>query len=193
MTIPEIDTLRQEARLKVAMSREGLEAMEFREIPDVKGYKISDDGIVISDFNGGHVSPFLASKYLGVRLTDFNTPKGARGRKTHLIHRLVYQTFIGPIPKGMWVNHKDGNKLNNHVSNLELTTPKQNHAHSRDVLKRQWLKGDENPNSVLSELERKAIQTLSALGWSNNELATLFMVSSTTISKHKKLLTNSTL
>ena len=46
------------------------------------------------------------------------------------IHRLVYETFIGPIPSGMEVNHKDGCKTNNNFWNLELMTRKENAVHS---------------------------------------------------------------
>ncbi len=44
-----------------------------------------------------------------------------RGRRGVIsVHRLVWQTIHGPIPKGMQVHHIDENKLNNHISNLEL-------------------------------------------------------------------------
>lgn len=36
------------------------------------------------------------------------------------VHRLVYEAFIGDIPEGMTVDHEDGNKQNNHVSNLQI-------------------------------------------------------------------------
>lgn len=50
-------------------------------------------------------------------------------------HRIVYRALIGPIPEGMWVNHKNGIKDDNRPSNLELATPSQNVMHARKVLK----------------------------------------------------------
>lgn len=36
------------------------------------------------------------------------------------LHRLIYETFYGKIPEGCVIHHKDGNKLNNCVNNLQL-------------------------------------------------------------------------
>lgn len=36
------------------------------------------------------------------------------------LHREVYNDFYGEIPKGFVVHHKDGDKTNNHSSNLKL-------------------------------------------------------------------------
>lgn len=39
--------------------------------------------------------------------------------KTFLVHRLVATAFLGRANKNMTVNHKDGNRLNNNINNLE--------------------------------------------------------------------------
>jgi hypothetical protein len=51
-------------------------------------------------------------------------------RATAYVHRLVAQAFIGPIADGMTVNHKDGDKANPALSNLEIVTHAQNMAHA---------------------------------------------------------------
>lgn len=47
-------------------------------------------------------------------------------KKRFLVHRLVYENFVGDIPNGMQINHIDECKDNNALSNLNLMTPKQN-------------------------------------------------------------------
>lgn len=49
------------------------------------------------------------------------------GIKKHMrVHRLVYMAHKGVIPEGMQINHKDENKANNCIDNLELMTNKEN-------------------------------------------------------------------
>jgi len=50
-----------------------------------------------------------------------------------LIHRIICETFIGPCPEGLQVNHKDGDKTNNKLENLEYVTRKQNCAHASEA------------------------------------------------------------
>lgn len=49
--------------------------------------------------------------------------------KNFAVHRIVAQAFIGN-PNGLHVNHKDGNKGNNGLNNLEYVTPRQNCEHA---------------------------------------------------------------
>lgn len=47
-----------------------------------------------------------------------------------LVHRLVVTTFQGTIPKGLEVNHINGNKHDNRLCNLEIVTSKENKLHA---------------------------------------------------------------
>lgn len=89
-------------------------------------YWVSDSGKV---YGRKILNPWFSRGYPAVNLYSTNC-----GRKTITIHLLVARAFLGHQKKGMEVNHKDGNKLNNHISNLEYVTPKQNQSHSRRVL-----------------------------------------------------------
>lgn len=55
--------------------------------------------------------------------------------KAYLVpaHRLVWALFRGPIPPKMDINHIDGNKHNNALTNLELATRSENIQHARDT------------------------------------------------------------
>jgi hypothetical protein len=69
------------------------------------------------------------------------------------VHRLMVETFIGEIPKGMQVNHINGDKYDNKLSNLEIVTPLENmqHAHRTGLIK--YRKGEDNAQAKLKETE----------------------------------------
>jgi hypothetical protein len=52
------------------------------------------------------------------------------GRKNIKAHFLVASNFCEGYSSGLVVNHKDGNKVNNHYSNLEWITQKENAIHA---------------------------------------------------------------
>lgn len=90
--------------------------------------------------------------------------KNNRYVKIHLdkfypLHRLVAEHFI-PNPKGLTqVNHKDGNRLNNTVENLEWVSPSENVKHAyRTGLKSNH--GELNPFRILTEDQVKQIWAL---------------------------------
>lgn len=100
--------------------------------------------------------------------------------KNETIHRLVALTFI-PNPNNYnIVNHKDGNKHNNKVENLEWCTDSYNHEHAtKNGLK---AKGSQIFSSKLNESSVLAIKKLIKQGWADSELSSLFNVSRSNIS-----------
>lgn len=50
--------------------------------------------------------------------------------KCETVHSMVAKAFIGTYEKGYTVNHKDGNKLNNNLENLEIITHRENCFHA---------------------------------------------------------------
>lgn len=108
--------------------------MELREIKGYEGrYAVSDDGRIFSlvDFKGRKrivEKKQYTDKYGYKCLMLYKL-----GEKKHMtVHRAVANTFIDN-PEGLpQVNHIDGDKTNNHVSNLEWCTASKNVQHAFD-------------------------------------------------------------
>ncbi len=94
------------------------------------------------------------------------------------IHRLVAAAFLGPIPTGKVVNHLNGIKTDNHLTNLEVVTPSQNMFHSARVLGKKGGKvwGSQHPNSKLKEVDIPVIRALLAAKMPIKHIAKLFRV-----------------
>lgn len=71
------------------------------------------------------LKPHKGKHYYSVIMCAEN---GKRNRQ--YVHRLVALTFLPNNANLPQVNHKDGNKLNNNVNNLEWCTHKENHLHA---------------------------------------------------------------
>ena len=67
--------------------------------------------------------------FLKVHVTPIGYGQVFMDRKRYYVHCLVAEKFLGPRPMGMDVNHKDGNKLNNRIENLEYATRSRNRLH----------------------------------------------------------------
>jgi hypothetical protein len=91
-------------------------------------YCVSRTGVVFSLHTGRVVSQFNSNGYQAVCL--FLDGKDKR----QLVHRLVATAFVPYPGEGNEVNHKDGNRRNNHADNLEWVTHQENIQHARDVL-----------------------------------------------------------
>ncbi len=109
------------------------EWLPVREFPD--HYEVSSLGRVRNigtyhrSFTGKIRKPHIARNGYPMYMLSFKSRYHMR-----LAHRLVADSFLGPIPEGMQVNHKDGNKANCRLDNLEIVTNGENRAHSYRVL-----------------------------------------------------------
>ena len=90
---------------------------------------------------------FERNHYSSVRLSL----KGNVFNKT--IHRLVAEHFIPNPENKPQVNHIDGNKLNNHVSNLEWNTSQENVSHAL----KNGLYNVTGTNNPFSKLDEKTV------------------------------------
>ena len=89
--------------------------MEWKDIKGYEGiYKCSDNGDVLNVKRNNILKPFICRDHFTVNLCVNNK------KKCFYLHRLVYETFVGEIPKGWVVCHKDCNNFNNKLSNLKL-------------------------------------------------------------------------
>lgn len=81
-----------------------------------------------------------------------NGSLGCKEKKiTFRVHKAVAETFIDNPNNFPIVNHKDGNKLNNHVDNLEWCTYSKNTKHAYDNNLKVAKYGKDNYNSKLNE------------------------------------------
>lgn len=153
---------------------------------DIQGYEgiyqVSDQGRVRSldrtDCAGRRRRGEMRKPQVGTRGYLHVTLSKQRKAWCITVHRLVATHFIGPAPKGHQVNHKNGNKADNPVSNLEWVTPKQNLEHSRDVIGNlHGRSGVTNHGAKLDPDKVRAARKLREQGWTFQRLADHFSIS----------------
>ena len=90
-------------------------------------YSVSDKGEVRKDTTNHLMKLQIQQGYSHVTIQINGKPKRFR------VHRLVAEAFI-PNPDGKpYVNHIDGNRQNNSITNLEWVTPAENTRHAVDT------------------------------------------------------------
>lgn len=118
---------------------------EWKDISGYEGkYMISNLGRVKSLPNRDRNSIMILSPYEnGIEYKMVDLIKD--GHQKHArVHRLVAKAFIDNPEDKPYINHKDGNRRNNIISNLEWCTQKENvrHAHVTGLIKHK-LSGDD--------------------------------------------------
>lgn len=135
----------------------------------LEDYIITQNGEVFNKRNGHKIKPQInGTGYYRVGI----------GGKLHFVHRLVAKLYIPNPENKPQVNHKDGNKLNNNVDNLEWVTNKENTIHAIKT----GLQPIEEKSKV-AKLKRSQVQFIKSHDeMTRKELADLFNISENTIS-----------
>lgn len=146
-------------------------------------YYVNEDGSIYSLISNKTLNWSLDKDgYAKVRLMSDDNK-----RHRYSVHRLVLENF-NPIDNmdQLQVNHKDGNKLNNHLSNLEWVTSSENNLHKYKIgLASQ--KGENNNATHLTEQDvLKIINMLLSHQYTYKEIGQWFNVDEETIGAIKR-------
>ena len=122
-----------------------MSSLEYKYIDGYNNkYYITKEGkVYISNYRNTGVDkemkPRIISGYYALGLENPESTPDNRIQKIHKIHRLLAEYFIPNPDNKPCVNHKDGNKLNNNLDNLEWATVSENTKHSyANKLERNW-------------------------------------------------------
>lgn len=119
------------------------EQEEIKPIEGFPNYFISNTGKIYTEYLGerkvlkprNHKTGY---KYAGIYIRENDKSK----RYWLRIHRLVYSHFVGKLNNDLCINHIDANKGNNHYSNLEQITYKEN-------IQKYWKQRKENEKNKI--------------------------------------------
>jgi hypothetical protein len=151
-------------------------------------YEISNLGRVKSLSKTGSKKEFIMKTgtdvrtgYITIMLYKNNVPL------TRRVHSLMVESFLNfKTTRKMVCNHKDGNKQNNNLNNLEIISQKENVLHSIKNGNTKIPIKDERYNSKIKEIDFQKLKDLFKEGKTSKEISKLFNVHPTTISRIKK-------
>lgn len=160
--------------------------VRFKDIPGFPYYRIGDDGTPQSRRGySGKIIPWYDMKVTMTpagrrQVTFFKNGKNHR----RAIAPLVLEAFIGPRPAGMLCCHNDGNRANDHLSNLRWATHREN---MRDrELHGKTCRGSRNAAAKLNEAQVAEIRARIRVGEPQVSLAAIYGISVCTISEIKR-------
>lgn len=169
--------------IKIESQRVKLVECNSKEIKDVPGfvyYRCTEDGDIISSARVNEI--VLKPKedkdgYLEVTLYRDKSPNFFK------VHQVVAITWHGDKRSdGYCVNHKNGNRKDNHKNNLEWLTPADNERHARRVLGKRCI-GEKASRSKLKSYQIPMIKDMVSGGLCHRIVAKQFDISQSQISR----------
>lgn len=89
-------------------------------------------------------------------------------------HRVVWYFCNGEFDLDLNVNHKDFDRTNNNIENLELVTQKENVNYSKNAGRLNAAKAEDSGNALFTNKEVQALRYLRKNGWNRHELKEMF-------------------
>lgn len=157
-------------------------------IPSLPGYTITPLGEVFREpyvkkvVRGGKERSWVVPRQKLKVCMISEYPQISAYKTTFKLHRLLAEVFIDNPENLPQVNHKDGNKFNYSLENLEWCSASYNVKHSYDTGLASN-KGEKHPRAKFSNQHIKEIRYLRSIGFSLRELAYIYDVHLSTISK----------
>lgn len=166
----------------------------WKDIPGYEGlYKVSNLGKIksLSRFRKGNNGARVPVKEIILKqavnkLGYAVVSLSKNGKRPQFrVHRLVAFAFLDNPRELPQINHIDGDKLNNKLSNLEWVTPKENTKHAKSIGARDYAFGENSHYAKLTEKDVERILRLVADGLSIAEVAFEYNVHNSSIERIK--------
>ena len=142
----------------------------------VNGYYATEEGEIWSKRRNKNIAKKINNR--GYYLVNLSVCGKV---KTYQLHRLIANAFIENPENLPVVNHKDGNKLNNKVENLEWCTHSKNIIHAFETGLTNPARGIDTKFGRFSEKEIREIRELLRDGLSQYKIADLYGVTRSAI------------
>jgi len=109
----------------------------------------SSKGRIAYGFKNGYIKKISSAEKNTIKQNeDDQYPRVAKNGQLYLFHVALYELFIGCIPEGMILHHKDSNKQNTSLDNLEIVTRSQNNIFAHDDGRYDGTKSERKPIMV---------------------------------------------